>query len=59
MFYIQKEASNIVFITGINYKLKLMQKTHLHPIYYYRFDFDTEESRHKILYHNKMKGDSL
>ena len=33
-----------------------MQKTHLHPIYYYRFDFDTDEALHKLRWRHKLNG---
>ena len=56
IFWIKKEGSKFGFFAGINYKLKLMQKTHLHPIYYYRFSFDTDEAFHKIIQNNTLKG---
>ena len=33
-----------------------MQKTHLHPIYYYRLNFDTDEALHKRVWRNELKG---
>lgn len=32
--------SDLVFVTGIDSKQKLMELKNEHPIYYYRFSFD-------------------
>ena len=34
-----------------------MQERNVHPIYFYRFNFDTKEAIHRIIYRNEVKGD--
>ncbi|XP_032457819.1 venom carboxylesterase-6 [Nasonia vitripennis] len=51
-----KETSDVIFVAGIDYKRKLLQERSGHPVYLYRFAYQSDDSLHKQLYNIDING---
>ncbi|KAL7290040.1 hypothetical protein TKK_0015769 [Trichogramma kaykai] len=50
------ETSDILFVTGIDMKRKLMSTRNDQPLFFYRFSYITDQSLHRLLYNISLNA---